>query len=138
MKVDFVFLTRLATRFTQAERASACVVSAFAPDGNLWGSVGKRPDGMFEMKLSPNQPPAEFAFTFWHELGHLVRHGAIKPIDAGGIGLNNVHRMQDPEQRESMRTFLVKREDEADEWARMAAAAFEREAGMTLERYLFG
>ena len=135
--IDFVFLTRLATRITQAAGKPATVVSA-APAGTYaWGSAGKRQDGMFEIQLNTAQPPAEFVFTYWHELGHLVRHGANKPIGIG-IGLQNVDYMTDPELRESMRTVLVKREEEADEYARMAAAAFERAAGMTLERYLFG
>lgn len=136
--IDFVFLTRLASSITQAERGPATVVSAFAPDVNLWGAVGKRADGMFELKLSLNQPPAELAFTFWHELGHLVRHGATKAIDAPGIGLDTVDYMPDQEQREHMRAFLVKREHEADDYAVMAARAFESAAGMPLERYLFG
>lgn len=135
--VDWDFLTRLASHITLASSGHATVVSAFAPDVNLWGAAGTRTDGMFEVKLSPNQPPHEFCFTYFHEVGHVALKNVHRPIGTG-IGLDTVHRMQDPERRESMRTYLVKMETETDEWARQAARAFESAAGMPLEQYLFG
>lgn len=72
---------------------------------------------MFEIQLNLMQPRREFAFTFLHELGHLVRHGATRSIADGGIDLANVDRVPDADFRERMRALLLTREREADAFA---------------------
>ena len=112
--VNWPFLTEFATRVT----GTGTVVTPAPAKAHYWGSMGRRSDGLYEMELSLSQPRTEFVYTYLHELGHLVLHGATRPISSGGLDLANVDQVQNTWFREEMREFLTQREREADALAR--------------------
>lgn len=132
--IDTVFLTQIATIYTQGAAGKACVVKAAPANATAWGRAYLRSDGFLGIDLREDQPPAELAFTFWHELAHQVLHPPVVARDVpGGIGLDTVDTIKSEAAREGMRAFLLKREQEADAWAAREQARFTAQHG-PLER----
>lgn len=131
--VNWRFLTEFATRIT----GTGTVVTPARAEAHYWGSMGRRSDGLLEIELSLTQPRAEFVYTYLHELGHLVMHGATRPISSGGFDLANVDHVQNPEFREEMRELLLSREREADAFARTAQKSVLAIIGGDLGRLCF-
>lgn len=125
--VDWVKLTRFASTITLKATGKACIVRAGCADGS-WGSQGY--DGRFwEVELSLDQPRTSIARTFLHEVGHAQAAHCKKTIAAGGVGLRSVEYLEDADFRDRVRARLHTIEREANEFADVAQATFEREFG---------
>jgi hypothetical protein len=128
--VDWDRLMLFASKLTLAQTGRVTLVRpAIVEDGRTLGAAGFSPAaGAHEIELSLDQSRASLTRVYFHEVGHVFHAHVKKPIAAGGATLSTVDQVE-PDIRERVRQRLVLIEGEAEQFADMLQAAFQREMG---------
>lgn len=128
--VDWVRLSEFASRLTLPAQGLACVVRG-VPDGDgTWGQAGKAAT-YYEIEMALDHPTrAQFTRTFLHECGHVARGHCTTPIHGEGkISQRAIQYVTDAKFRGMLQARVDLIEREANEFADLAQATFEREFG---------
>lgn len=126
--VDWTRLTEFASRLTLPAAGLACVVRGVPGGDGFLGHAGKAAQ-FYEIEMCLDQTRGSFTRTYLHELGHCVRAHPSRPIAEPGLTVYNFQYLADARIRKMAEDRHALIEREAEQFADMLQATFEREFG---------